>query len=137
MPPGRNQFVATVIENVTLCRGHYRLSLLLDSFPHTRPGQFIQVACRDLSADYSPEHEANWLADRPLDVAGRELMSPLAFLRRPFSLAGRRNRADGRVELDVIHRVVGIGTEWLARLVPDDQAFVAPAIWTFVAGETL
>jgi dihydroorotate dehydrogenase electron transfer subunit len=38
----------------------------------------------------------------------------VAFLRRPFSLAGRR---DGRlVELDIIHRVVGTGTDWLSRL---------------------
>jgi dihydroorotate dehydrogenase electron transfer subunit len=40
-------------------------------------------------------------------------------LRRPFSLAGRRN-IGGRVELDIIHRVVGLGTTWLAALKKGD-----------------
>lgn len=123
-PAGRSQFVSTVSANRALCREHFRLTLLLDSFPETDPGQFVQVSCRDLSADYSPEHEANWEPPHPLDVKGRELMSPLAFLRRPFSLAGRRSIAKNRVELELIHRVVGVGTDWLARLVPGDTVFV-------------
>src|SRR5207302_1017391 len=41
----------------------------------------------------------------------------------PFSLAGRRDIADG-VELDIIHRVVGIGTDWLSRLKVGDRAFI-------------
>ena len=39
----------------------------------------------------------------------------MAMLRRPFSLAGRRD-VPGAVELDIIHRVVGVGTSWLAQL---------------------
>ena len=41
-------------------------------------------------------------------------------LRRPFSLAGRRDVAGG-VELDIIHRVVGVGTQWLSALSPGDH----------------
>lgn len=55
-----------------------------------------------------------------IDVAGNELLAPEAFLRRPFSLAGRRD-VSGRVELDIIHRVVGIGTDWLANLEAGDE----------------
>jgi dihydroorotate dehydrogenase electron transfer subunit len=44
-------------------------------------------------------------------------------LRRPFSLAGRRDVA-GNVELDLIHRVVGVGTGWLSKLKTGDSVFV-------------
>jgi dihydroorotate dehydrogenase electron transfer subunit len=47
----------------------------------------------------------------------------MALLRRPFSLAGRRD-LDGKVELDLIHRVVGVGTDWLSRLSAGDSVFV-------------
>ena len=40
---------------------------------------------------------------------GEEMAGPLAMLRRPFSLAGRRD-GDGFVEVELIHRVVGVGT---------------------------
>ncbi len=119
----RQQFVAAVLANDSLCRDHYRLTLGLPQFPATEPGQFVQLACRDLDEDYSPEHELEWRGDRPLDPCGAELMSPLAMLRRPFSLAGRRDTASG-VELDVIHRIVGVGTDWLAKLRVDDLVHV-------------
>jgi dihydroorotate dehydrogenase electron transfer subunit len=48
-----------------------------------------------------------------------DFADPSAMLRRPFSLAGRRD-TDSGVELDVIHRVVGIGTAWLSELKPGD-----------------
>jgi dihydroorotate dehydrogenase electron transfer subunit len=44
-------------------------------------------------------------------------------LRRPFSLAGRCHTADG-VDLDIIHRVVGVGTDWLSKLAPGDAVYV-------------
>jgi dihydroorotate dehydrogenase electron transfer subunit len=50
-------------------------------------------------------------------------MAPLALLRRPFSLAGRRDFPD-RAELDVIHRIVGVGTDWLSRLKVGDGVSV-------------
>src|SRR5260370_41439891 len=87
----RDQFTAAVIANLPLCREHFRLVLQVDRFPATEPGQFIQIACRDMSVNYSPETERDWQPGRPLSLEGRELMSPLAMLRRPFSLAGRRD----------------------------------------------
>ena len=118
--PPRSQFTAIVAENEPLCREHYKLVLRLDAFPSTEPGQFIQVACREMGANYSPETELDWQPGMTLDLEGRELMSPLALLRRPFSLAGRRDSSAG-VELDLIHRIVGVGTDWMSRLAPGDQ----------------
>ncbi|HEX2972911.1 MAG TPA: hypothetical protein VHP11_11290, partial [Tepidisphaeraceae bacterium] len=51
-------------------------------------------------------------------------ISPLALLRRPLSLGGRRESAEG-VELELIYRTVGIGTRWLTRLLPGDSLQVA------------
>lgn len=44
-------------------------------------------------------------------------------LRRPFSLAGRTDDADG-VVLSVIHRVIGVGTDWLSKLEVGDEVGV-------------
>ena len=118
--PRRSQFTSVVAANVPLCREHYKLILELESFPETEPGQFIQIACRDMAIDYNPESELDWQPGQMLDFAGRELMSPLVLLRRPFSLAGRRDSSYD-VELDIIHRIVGIGTDWLAQLRPGDE----------------
>ena len=124
--PARNQFVATVAANVPLCTEHYRLVLRLPAFPSTRPGQFIQIACRDLAEDDSREQacEVDWQPGRAADVCVADLESSMALLRRPFSLAGRRDLAGGGVELDIIHRVVGVGTDWLSRLRGDDSVHI-------------
>src|SRR5215212_3940212 len=122
--PSRDQFVCRVIANDLVCREHYRLVLGVEKFPRTEPGEFIQVSCRNLDVDYSPETELEWSEGRAVDARGRELMSPLAMLRRPFSLAGRVDRVDGTVELHLIQRVVGVGTDWLAKLRPGDRVHV-------------
>jgi dihydroorotate dehydrogenase electron transfer subunit len=120
---GRDQFVSEVVENRLLCREHYLLALRLPEFPATEPGQFVQVACRDTSTYYSPEREADWSEGRPFDPEGVELMAALAYLRRPFSLAGRTDGPDG-VLLELIQRTVGVGTHWLATLKPGDRVDV-------------
>ena len=117
----RNQFLSTVIANSPLCREHYRLVLRAPRalrFPPTEPGQFIQISCRDVATDYALEREIEWGTGADSEHAP-ELRAPVALLRRPFSLAGRRDTAEG-VELDIIHRVVGVGTDWLSRLRDDD-----------------
>src|SRR6266545_4198073 len=91
----RGQYRATVAANIPLCREHYRLVLRLAEFPTTLPGHFIQVSCRDLDVDFSPVREVDWEPGESIDPTSRELMSPLAFLRRPFSLAGRRDTPAG------------------------------------------
>src|SRR4051812_10994968 len=121
----RQQFVARVAANVLLCREHWRLVLALPTFPATEAGQFVQLACRGFEKPEqapTPELELEWSGDSPRPISlgvssehADELIEPVAFLRRPFSLAGRTGRPDGGVELEVIHRVVGVGTDWLAR----------------------
>src|SRR5687768_4261106 len=106
--PTRDQFISRVVANVPLCREHYRLVLGLDGFPPTEPGQFVQVSCRDLDSGYTPESEGEWSpggfaeGDTKHSAAARELAGPLAFLRRPFSLAGRVDLPGGGVELHLI-----------------------------------
>jgi len=119
----RGQFLATVKSNVSLCREHYGLLLSVPEFPPTEPGQFVQLACRDVDEVERTERELVWTTDRPLELDADTLLTPGAMLRRPFSLAGREDVAGG-VELYVIHRVVGIGTDWLSRLSTGDRVDV-------------
>jgi len=120
-PTGRQRFDAMVIANQPLCREHFLLSVRLpgDAFPPTRPGQFIQIGCRTPDGAIDKQAllgtELEWQPGQPPQLHQPELCSRLAMLRRPFSLAGRRD-TDAGVELDIIHRVVGTGTDWLSHL---------------------
>lgn len=91
-------FFARVARNESICREHHRLVLALPEFPAADPGQFVQLLCNEPNG-------VGWTGG--------------AFVRRPFSIGGLR-RAAGGVELDILHRAVGIGTQWLARLKPGD-----------------
>ena len=119
----RDQHVSQVVENKFLCREHYRLTLRLPFFPPTAPGQFVQVACRDLQGATTSELEMSWGEGETPSALAPELMQSQAFLRRPFSLAGRTDTADG-VELSLIHRIVGVGTRWLSELKRGDRVDV-------------
>jgi dihydroorotate dehydrogenase electron transfer subunit len=119
----RGSFTAIVRQNVPLCREHFRLVLELGSFPQTSPGQFVQLSCRDVNLESDVGEESEWTDERPLKVNDEELSHPVAMLRRPFSLAGRRDRGS-MTEIDIIHRVVGIGTDFLAHLKQGDEVGV-------------
>lgn len=93
-------FLGRVVRNKSLCRDHFEITLGLDRFPPAQPGQFLQIACSSAPAD----------AASPL--------GPL--LRRPFSIAGLRRSATA-VELDIIGRVIGPGTQWLSSRCPGDE----------------
>ncbi len=121
----RARFDAVVRFNRQVCREHYILRLALPGgFPATRPGQFVQLGCRppdgaiDLDRLLCREHK--WESGRGVVIEQQELCGSSAFLRRPFSLAGRGDDASG-TWIDVIHRVVGVGTGWLAGLKEDDK----------------
>jgi dihydroorotate dehydrogenase electron transfer subunit len=116
----RSQYEATVSANLKLCREHYGLSLRLDEFPPTEPGQFIQIACREPGTEDCADPELTWSPGHSPQIHGRELLGALAVLRRPFSLAGRSDSQDG-VTLEIIHRVVGVGTDWMGRLSLGDR----------------
>jgi dihydroorotate dehydrogenase electron transfer subunit len=118
MTTGTGQFTAAVAANIPLCREHYRLILTLPRFASTRAGQFIQIDCCPEISD-STANDLPWRDGAWPEARGAELREPLALLRRPFSLAGRRD-LPGRVELDIIHREIGLGSRWLAALRPGD-----------------
>jgi dihydroorotate dehydrogenase electron transfer subunit len=109
----RGTFLGEVLANEPLCGDHYRLVLALPRFAPSRPGQFVQLQCRDVCeqvgwrvVDWPPGHLPRFTQP---ELTDRE---PL--LRRPFSIAARRDRGGGRAELDIIYRTVGTGTRWLA-----------------------
>ena len=89
------------------------------SFPPTRPGQFVQLSCRppdSAAAENDLIGQAHaWEAGQRPALRQPELCAPLALLRRPFSLAGRGDDDNG-TWLELVHRVVGVGTDWLAHL---------------------
>jgi dihydroorotate dehydrogenase electron transfer subunit len=115
----RSQFAAVVAANRPLCREHYLLDLTLPDFPPTSPGQFIQIACRDLDEEELSYPEHDWSPAALAQATNPDLLAARALLRRPFSLAGRSDEADG-VHIAIIHRVVGVGTDWLSRLTHGD-----------------
>jgi len=107
------EFITRVVANRPLCHEHFSLKLQATEFPPTDPGHFVQVLCRE-PAERSAEQESFALAGS----------APM--LRRPFSLAGAR-AIDGGQELEIIHRVVGSGTAWMAqRSVGDRVSIIGP-----------
>jgi len=85
----------------------------------TRPGQFVQIGCRPVPGDQDREsllgRAQPWGPLSP-ELSQPELNGPMALLRRPFSLAGRGEDDTGSTWIDVVHRVVGVGTRWLGEL---------------------
>lgn len=124
----RGIFRAEVVENRKLCREHYLLRLRIDDFPATRPGQFLQVLCRD-AHEALTEREVEWQEGTFPTLTRADTCARTAVLRRPFSIAGRSGEgADGRGgTIDLIHRVVGAGTGYLETLrVGDDVEVLGP-----------
>lgn len=121
----RGLFRGRVEANDLICREHYRLRLRVvgsernEALPPTRPGQFIQLGCRApdaaIDADVLLGGDREWEPGQRPNLRQLELCGPAALLRRPFSLAGRGDDAGG-AWLQVIHRAVGVGTQWLAKL---------------------
>jgi dihydroorotate dehydrogenase electron transfer subunit len=121
-PNRRRKIFATVLANRILCREHFRLDVVVPAFAATDPGHFVQLHCRDELHDVDSE-PLEWRPGQRLLVHDADLLSQQTMLARPFSLAGRVDTADG-VCLSVIHRVVGTGTAWLAKLSPGDAVSV-------------
>jgi dihydroorotate dehydrogenase electron transfer subunit len=123
MPGERDRFDGTVEFNRPLCREHFQLRIRVNEFPPTEPGQFIQLGCRGpdraIDCDALFGRNLEWLDGQEPGLKQQELRGSLAMLRRPFSLAGRGDDDRG-VWMDVIHRVVGVGTEWLSELAEGD-----------------
>lgn len=115
----RGVFTAAVRENRELCRDHFLMSLAAPGFPPCAPGNFIQVQCTAPGEDFG-ERTVEWEDNRPPVLQQAELVEAEPFLRRPFSLAGARHGGE-TPELDIIYRVVGIGTRRLAGCAAGDE----------------
>jgi dihydroorotate dehydrogenase electron transfer subunit len=124
MPANRSRHDATVEVNRPLCREHFLLRLRITGpFPRTQPGQFVQLGCRPPNGAVDEPvllgAEWSWQAGQAPQPIQQELCHRMALLRRPFSLAGRGDDQHGSW-IEIVHRVVGVGTGWLAELKPGD-----------------
>lgn len=125
MTPGskgqRGIFASRVVANQFICTDHYRLTLRLNAFPACQPGQFLQLTCRHSESQHYEIHELAWEPGQKMpSLVNHEMTEPIAFLRRPFSIADRRENSQC-VLIDIIHRVVGRGTTYLSHLREGDS----------------
>lgn len=89
------------------------MTIRIPQFEDARPGQFVHLCPATMTGEsyrieddpWSASHESWW----------NDLQSPL--LRRAFSVAELVRHAGG-VDVDVMYRVVGTATRWLASLQP-------------------
>ncbi len=109
----RGVYLAEVAGNQPLCDEHFLLRLSLEEFPNTFPGQFVQLQCRP-PGEQAGMQEVDWAEGKPPKFTQAELTGKEPLLRRPLSLAGRKDGPDGSVELSIIYRAVGTGTSWLS-----------------------
>lgn len=118
----RGVFLGRTVRNESVCPQHFLLTLRLESFPPSAPGQFVQLQCRGLDEQTAAREitpaPGVWPQATQPELTDREPM-----LRRPLSLAARRDVPDG-VEIDIIYRTVGAGTHWLADIGPGQELSV-------------
>jgi len=110
---------AEVVANRPLCREHLRLTLCVPTFGAARPGQFVHLSPHTGGPTGYRAHDWEAATQPP----GVECGTPRPMLRRAFSIAAMRRRAEA-CEIDVIYRVVGAGTNWMATLGRGDRASV-------------
>lgn len=116
-PPGVHP--AKVVGTTRLCKDHHRIAVRVDGFGAAMPGQFVHLSPLRAAPPAYRIHAGEAYA--PSALWRHECLSPL--LRRAYSIAGVRSGPRG-AELDVIYRVVGTGTRWLASLSPGDTVSV-------------
>lgn len=107
-----------VVSNHTLCREHLRLTIAVPGRLIAAPGQFVHL-CPPAGTD-ATYRTFHWPVEsfEPETAWHNELQTPM--LRRAFSIAGLRQR-NAFAEVDVIYRVVGTATRWMASLRSDDS----------------
>jgi dihydroorotate dehydrogenase electron transfer subunit len=94
------------------------MTIRVPHFEEARPGQFVHLCPAASNETYRMDDDA-WAA--PHDSWWNDLQSPL--LRRAFSVAEISRRPDG-MDVDVMYRVVGTATRWLASLQAGDAISV-------------
>ncbi len=101
----RGIFVAKVAENRAVCLDHFMVSLDIQAFPSSAPGQFINIG-------------------PVIGRAGGPLQPARPLLKRPFSILSREELSGGAARIGLLYRVRGPGTTWLGTLRPGDVAQV-------------
>ena len=110
----RGTYLADVLANQRLCEEHYRMVLSVAGFPPSGAGQFVQLMCRPPAGRPHDRQVERTLAGVP-QFTQKELTESAPLLRRPLSLAGRRDFPGG-AEIEIIYRTVSHGTHWMARV---------------------
>ncbi len=124
--PTRHALELTVVQNDRLCDEHYRLRVSSSRPIDARPGQFVELRCERLMDEHGSVGGEGTCEGAQHGLVTRRRSSGPVLLPRPFSLAGLRTVA-GRSEIDLIYRVVGPGTRWMAGLrVGDHVAALGP-----------
>ncbi len=113
-------FTTEVVENRAVCQEHFRLTLRATGFPDALPGQFVQVQC-GVPDTPPPAGMSDGSAAAGERLAAVSRGRP--FVRRPFSIAGLR-RDGGECRIDLIYRVIGTATVWMAGLRPGQYVSV-------------
>lgn len=111
----RGIYDAQASVNRLICLDHYLLGLTVWGFPASEPGQFVNVLCRPVEP-VPGARGVDWPAGRAFRLTGGELQGRQPLLRRPLSLAGRRDLGGGRAELELIFHVIGVGTAAMAEM---------------------
>jgi len=107
-------FTTEVVENRAVCQEHFRLTLRAPGFPDALPGQFVQVQC-GVPDILPPPGSLGGSAAVGERLAGVARGRP--FVRRPFSIAGL-GRDGSACRIDLMYRVIGTATVWMAGLRP-------------------
>ncbi len=95
------------------------MTIALPEFAEAKPGHFVHLCPEPSEASDYRVFDQTWISDHR--SWGNEWNDPM--LRRAFSVANLARHAD-RVEIDVIYRVVGTATRWLASLTKGDSISV-------------
>jgi len=114
---GRGVFLGKVASNEALCAAHYLLRVTVPGFPSTRAGQFVQLLCRGTGEQVTARETALPPTGWP-KLSQPELADTETMLRRPFSIAWRRDAAGRETELAFIYLSRGTGTRWLCGVKP-------------------
>ena len=121
----RGQFTARIVDQSPLGRDHFSLVMQFigraaASFRKAQPGQFIQLACRDLNLD--DPRLANPVLRRPISVAGLA-DDPTVLIDPPSRLPDfcGSEQTGPPVYLRIIYRAIGPATRNLSQYAPGDE----------------